>query len=268
MLAISSFASLVVARAPCTCSSSARSNRAVSLSRALPHSNKMSVALRTRSAVRGVSSARISVTPVLANLSTGRVRISVQGKHLEVTEAIDNYVKEKVGHALAPFEEALRIREVDVKVTARGGEGSKGEKAQTVECTVYTKKHVFRAECAEETLYASIDKVADKLARKLRKTKEKNAPKGSRSAREMESIDNGAPLEAPGATAKASLPKEVIRTKYFSMPGMSVEMAIENLEMIDHDFYAFTEKKSGQINVVYKRKAGDFGLIVPLADEE
>lgn len=265
MSAITSFSSLAMARTHCACSSSSLAPRAVSLSRALPHSNIPAV-LKARAVVRGVSAARVSVTPVLAK-SVGRVRISVKGKDLQVTEAINEYVQQKVGNALEPFEEALRVREVDVKVTARGGEGSKGEKMQTVECTVYTKKHVFRAEDSEENLYAGIDKVADKLARKLRKTKERSNPKGAKTAREMQPDDS--PLETPGINAQASLPKEVIRTKYFTMPGMSVEAAIQNLEMIDHDFYAFTEAKSGKINVVYKRKAGDYGLIVPMvADEE
>jgi len=54
--------------------------------------------------------------PVFAGLSTGRVRITVQGKHLEVTEAINGYIDEKIGHAVQPFEEALRVREVTLTV--------------------------------------------------------------------------------------------------------------------------------------------------------
>lgn len=158
---------------------------------------------------------------------------------------------------------------MDVKFSARGGEKTKGEKLQTVECTVYTKKHVFRAEDSEESLYAAIDKVADKLSRKLRKTKERKSPKGSKTSRELDasSVDVEAPLDAPGALAKASLPEEVLRTKYFTTPPMSVDDAIANLEMIDHDFYVFIEAKSNAVNVVYKRKAGSYGLIVPMPEE-
>jgi len=88
--------------------------------------------------------------PVFAGLSTGRVRITVQGKHLEVTEAINGYIDEKIGHAVQPFEEALRVREVDVKCSARGGENSGGPKLQTVEvldalqCNSLTDLHFLR----------------------------------------------------------------------------------------------------------------------------
>jgi len=206
--------------------------------------------------------------PVFAGLSTGRVRITVQGKHLEVTEAINGYIDEKIGHAVQPFEEALRVREVDVKCSARGGENSGGPKLQTVEATVYTKKHVFRAEDVEDNLYAAIDKVADKLARKLRKTKERaKKVKGSPTAREME-VGDDAPLVKEGVQGEPVLPEEVIRTKYFTMPRMTVEQAIDNLEMVDHDFYAFQEADSGKIQVLYKRSAGGYGLIVAVPTEE
>lgn len=204
-------------------------------------------------------------TKIAASLSTGALKITVQGKHLEVTDAIKDHAEEKIGHALQPFEESTAIREVDVKFSARGGEKTLGPKAQKVEVTVYTARGVFRVEDQEENLYASIDKVADKLSRKMRKTKERTTKKGRASAKELVMEGIVEPTETTGRVP--DLPEEVIRTKYFDMKPISVSDAIENLEMVGHDFYTFQNAETGCINVVYQRKEGGFGLIVPRPEE-
>lgn len=204
---------------------------------------------------------------VVAALSTGSVKITVQGKHLEITEPIKAYTNEKIGHALEPFEEAVGVREVDVKFSTRGGEKSKGAKDQKVEVTVYSKEGTFRAEEHEGSLYAAIDKTADKLARTLRKRKEKKAKKGNTSTREVPVAEISVDLDGgmdPLKYGVFKLPEEVVRTKYFEMKPLTIDAAIEALEGLGHEFYMFSNSESGAINVVYKRTSGGYGIIVPM----
>ncbi|MEO1299239.1 MAG: sigma 54 modulation/S30EA ribosomal C-terminal domain-containing protein, partial [Cyanobacteria bacterium J06636_16] len=59
------------------------------------------------------------------------------------------------------------------------------------------------------------------------------------------------------------LPEEVVRSKYFAMPPMNIQEALEHLELVDHDFYMFKNVDTGEINVVYERNHGGYGLLQP-----
>jgi putative sigma-54 modulation protein len=86
-----------------------------------------------------------------------------------------------------------------------------------------------------------------------------------RSARDEEA--GAAALPPPGGALtdglEPTVPHRGVRRKYFAMPAMSLEEALHQLEMIDHDFYVFREVESGQIQVVYHRNHGGFGVIQP-----
>jgi len=59
------------------------------------------------------------------------------------------------------------------------------------------------------------------------------------------------------------LPSVVLRTKYFAMPPMTIEVALEQLQLVGHDFYMFRNAESGEINVIYERNHGGYGVIQP-----
>eukprot|EP00270_Netrium_digitus_P009728 TRINITY_DN2977_c0_g1_i3.p1 TRINITY_DN2977_c0_g1~~TRINITY_DN2977_c0_g1_i3.p1 ORF type:complete len:345 (+),score=93.22 TRINITY_DN2977_c0_g1_i3:36-1070(+) len=199
------------------------------------------------------------------------VRLIVQGKHLELTEPIRKYVEDKVGHGV--HNHSALVREVDVRLSVRGGDVGKGPRLQRCEVTIFTKKHgVVRAEEEAETLYAAIDTVSDVIARKLRKIKEKDGGQGRTwqmrhhpKLGEMIDAEEPVPDFQPIIARETvnDLPDEVVRTKYFEMLPMTAEEALQQLVNVGHDFYAFRNTLSGEVNILYKRKHGGYGLIIP-----
>eukprot|EP00271_Cylindrocystis_brebissonii_P013250 TRINITY_DN32960_c0_g1_i1.p1 TRINITY_DN32960_c0_g1~~TRINITY_DN32960_c0_g1_i1.p1 ORF type:complete len:303 (+),score=62.12 TRINITY_DN32960_c0_g1_i1:222-1130(+) len=198
------------------------------------------------------------------------VRLIVQGKHMEITDSIRSYVEEKVGHAVRNH--GALVREVDVRCSLRGGDVGKGARKQRCEVTIFTKKHgVLRAEEEDETMYAAIDEVSDIVARKLRKIKEKDGGHGRtwqmRGAPKLGELVDDEPFDFDEAMKKEvveqPLEEEIVRTKYFEMKPMSAIEAVEQLLNVGHNFYAFRNAETGEINILYKRTHGGYGVIVP-----
>lgn len=137
-------------------------------------------------------------------------------------------------------------------------------------------RQVLRVTSESDNMYATIDKVSDLLARKLRKYKERKKARSEGVAikdltadleeeeeeDEGEAMMEGMPVDEAGVLL-ASKPWEVVREKSFPMPPMSVDEATLCLEYIDHPFYVFRNAETDIINVVYRRKSGGVGLIQP-----
>ncbi len=200
------------------------------------------------------------------------MKLLLHGKNIEITDAIREYVHQKIEKAVSHFESFTT--EVDVHLSVN--RNSKVAERQVAEVTVYANGTVIRVQEAAEILYASIDLVADKISRKLRKYKEKNfvAKKTHHSLKEQ-SLDNEIESEAIKAIdfdlvgdRSAELPEEVVRVKYFSMQPMSVKDAWEHLQMVGHDFYMFCNSETNEINVIYQRNHGGYGVIQPRPEEQ
>ncbi|MEO0348510.1 MAG: ribosome-associated translation inhibitor RaiA [Cyanobacteria bacterium P01_A01_bin.15] len=191
------------------------------------------------------------------------MKLVIQGKNIDITEAIREHVSQKIEKSVSHFQRM--INEVDVCLSVAGG--TKMPTRQCAEVTVYINRAVVRAEESSDSLYASIDLVADKISRQLRKYKEKRRSSDHVSLRSMD-VDvssNDADLQVTELLEQRQpqLPEEVVRTKYFAMAPMAVEEALENLQLVDHDFYVFHNAETNQINVMYERNHGGYGLIQP-----
>ncbi len=186
------------------------------------------------------------------------MKLVIQGKNIEITDAIRDYVRQKIEKAVNHFQHLTT--EVDVHLSV--ARNPRISPRQTAEVTVYANGAIVRAEESSENLYASIDLVADKITRQLRKFKEKrqknHTPVRTTEVLEPQTVDS--PLLG---NRTPQLPPEVVRTKYFAMPPMAVEEALEQLELVDHDFFVFRNVDSGEINVIYERNHGGYGVIHP-----
>lgn len=186
------------------------------------------------------------------------MKLVIQGKNIEITDAIHEYVQQKIHKAVSHFQHLAM--EVDVRLSVE--RNPRITPSQTVEVTIYANGSVIRAEESSENLYASIDLVANKIARQLRKFKEKRASKTQAPKIGMMAHHHGIEGDLIGDRTP-QLPPEVVRTKYFAMPPMTIQAALEQLELVDHDFYVFRNAETGEINVIYERNHGGYGVIQP-----
>ncbi|MGF1487267.1 MAG: ribosome hibernation-promoting factor, HPF/YfiA family [Prochloraceae cyanobacterium] len=188
------------------------------------------------------------------------MKLLIQGNNLTVTDAIHDYVEQKLEKAVKHFQNITTKVDVHLSV-ARNSRISNKHKA---EVTVYANGTVIRAEENSQNLYASVDMVSDKIARQLRKYKEKQADKKTRTESKIAAMVESQPVQSDLIGDRTpQLPSEVVKSKYFVMPPMTVEEALEQLQLVDHDFYMFRNKVTNEINVIYFRNHGGYGVIQP-----
>ncbi len=188
------------------------------------------------------------------------MKLVIQGKNIEITEAIREYVNQKIEKAVNHFQNMTTEVDVHLSVARNPRINSK----QIAEVTIYANGTVIRAQEGSEDLYASIDLVADKIQRQLRKYKEKLQHKKTHDQPKIGIIVNEIPVASDLIGDRTpELPSDVVRMKYFAMPPMTIEEALEQLQLVDHDFYMFRNIKTGEINVIYERNHGGYGVLQP-----
>ena len=187
------------------------------------------------------------------------MKLVIQGKNIEITDSLREYVTQKIEKAVSHFQ-TLTI-EVDVNLSV--ARNPRINSKQTAEVTIYINGAVVRAEESSESLYASLDLVADKVSRKLRKYKEKRQAQNQAPIKTAEVLSDQPVVSDLMFDREPELPPQVLRTKYFAMPPMTVQEALEQLELVDHDFYMFLNADTQEINVIYERNHGGYGVIQP-----
>ena len=191
------------------------------------------------------------------------MKILIHGKNLELTGALKEYTEAKIEKATHHYKDI--VKEADIHLSI---EKNPRVAFQTAEVTIFANGTVIRAEEKTENLYSSIDLVSNKLCRKLRKYKERNNKSiHNKKFKNKDSfqIENTESRFLDEALLKkgieASLPEPSIKNKYFEMNPISSEEARKQLDLIDHDFYVFRNKKNNELQVIYKRNHGGYGLI-------
>lgn len=188
------------------------------------------------------------------------MKLLIQGNNITVTEAIHDYVQQKLEKAIKHFQ--TLTTKVDVHLSV--AKNARIQNKHMAEVTVYANGTVIRAQEGSENLYASIDLVSDKIARQLRKYKERRLAQKVHTPVKAGNVVQQQPVEGNLiGDRKPELPPEVVRMKYFAMPSMSIEDALEQLQLVDHDFYMFRNRDTNEINVIYIRNHGGYGVIQP-----
>jgi ribosomal subunit interface protein len=203
---------------------------------------------------------------------------SIVGVGVGITDRFRTVVEEKAARIenIAP-----RAQRVDVKVTHRGYHKGRVED-ETVELTVSGKGPVIRAEASDGDKFTALDLAVDRLCEQLRRAKEKrvdsrNHPRGAKfekgsgalegidvepaSADVLRAVATGEVPVVTGNETEEEYTPVVIRTKEFEPEWMSVEEAVDRMELVGHDFFLFIDVRTDHPSVVYRRKGWDYGVI-------
>lgn len=186
------------------------------------------------------------------------LHIIVQGKHMQVTPALREYAEEKLGRIVRYFDQ-VHGAQVVLSVERHGNLG----RAQVVEVTVHGDGLVLRGEEASPDMYASIDLVTEKLKKQIEKYRSKLIDR----RRIAESRKKQAQIAASRRALRRPDTREspVVRVKRFAMKPMTAEDAALQMELLGHDFFVFRNARTMEVNVVYRRTAGNYGVIEPEA---
>lgn len=173
------------------------------------------------------------------------MKINARGQKIKVTDAIQAHAEEKLKKLDKYFDTPEEIT-ANVLIKVKG-------KDQTVEVTIPTKKFILRGEETNNDLYAAIDLVTDKLERQIRKNKTRLKKKNVQNV-----IDFKIDFEVEKEDENKS---KIVKRKNIEMKPMSEEEAILQLELLGHSFFVFKNVKTDEIDILYRRNDGDYGII-------
>ncbi|MBB3114241.1 putative sigma-54 modulation protein [Paenibacillus phyllosphaerae] len=178
------------------------------------------------------------------------MKYNIRGQNIQVTDAMREYVEKKVSR-LEKYFEAPNASDLNATMSVTKGR-------HRIEVTIPLPGVVLRAEEKSEDMYASIDLVVDKLERQIRKYK----TKVNRKVRQESGIRTLFKDEvAAGRVLEDEEEWELVRTKSFTLKPMDVEEAILQMNMVGHSFFVFANSDTKEVNVVYRRGDGRYGLI-------
>ena len=173
------------------------------------------------------------------------MRFTITGRNIEVTQGLREAVEDKLGKLdrfFAPATEAVVRLSVQKDI-------------QKIEVTIPVKGHIIRAEESSSDIYVSIYLVEEILERQLKKYKNKLIDKKQSAPSFSEAF-----LQEE-ASAEEEI--QIVKSKKFAVKPMDPEEACVQMELLGHNFYVFLNADTEEVNVVYKRKGGTYGLIEP-----
>src|SRR5690349_9710562 len=183
----------------------------------------------------------------------------VKSRNGKVTERQQTYIKEKIGKLERYLDRISKVT-VEVSEEQRRNEGYTHRAQVTL---VGDHGIMLRAEQHAADLYSAIDTVHDNLQRQIQRYKDKHWRRG-KLRRQGGEIVEAVPEATNGVVAEAEEQRpRIVRTKEFEVKPMFSDEAVEQMELLGHSFFVFRDAETNQINVLYRREDGNYGLIVP-----
>jgi putative sigma-54 modulation protein len=190
------------------------------------------------------------------------MQLTVHGRNVEVTDWIRGYVEKKVDR----LERYLpQMKEIRAELTQRDTRSANDR--YTAQITVLAGGQILRAEESTSDIFASIDATIDKMSKQVRRFKGRRYDSKRRASAaismEAEMVDDAAVLEAEAEEGQVAT-GQIMRRKEFMLQPMNEDEAVEQMELLGHDFYIFFNPDVNAINVIYRRKDENYGLLQPM----
>lgn len=181
------------------------------------------------------------------------MQIIIQGKNIDLTDRLHEYVEKKVERLDRYLPDITEARVELATESARSA-----EHRQVAQLTLRTRGKILRSEERTDDIFAAIDAMLEKMHRQIDRFKGKRRDK-VRAAEEL------LPEELLEKVAEEQTgPQRIVRIKRFDMAPMDEEEALEQMELLGHDFFVFFNVNDDGINVLYRRRDGNYGLIQPV----
>ncbi len=204
------------------------------------------------------------MTPGRLERTVVSVELQIRTNGTKVTDGMREFIDRRMAKL-----DRLAEHVVDAHLELRTEETRTGSQMTTAQITLHTGRHVLRAEERDAEPARAVDGVIDKLITQVRKYNDKNVSRRKRGAVPNGSVDDGNPILT--IDDRSSLPNGtveedddiVVRTKRFEMKPMQVDEAIDQMQLVGHDFFLFRNVDEDELNVLYRRRDGSYGLLAP-----
>ena len=191
--------------------------------------------------------------------------ITVTGRRMNVSDPVRAYTEEKIGHAM----KVMNTDPLDAEVVLQVEKNPAIATPCCCEVTIRAKGNIIRVEEHEQDMYAAIDVAAAKVVRQLRKYKTKVIDRKIHSGAQEGGtirVSNGAEPDFDALMAELS-EDEIVRVKEIEFVPMTEEEALIQIDLLGHDFFAYTDRDTNAVCVLYRRDNGGYGLLKQIVEE-
>ena len=197
------------------------------------------------------------------------MKLLVHGRQIDVTDPIEQHVRKRIARLERHMPQVTEVRaELSHRPTKSASDSF------TCQLTMWAKKRILRAEESSGDIYAAVDKAVDKMDRQVEKVAGRQKQHHHRPL--AESTEAVLTANADAALAVAEVPiaeavemppiGQIMRRKAFVLRPMTEDEAIEQMELLDHDFFLFYNAAADAINLLYRRTDANYGLLQPQID--
>ena len=187
------------------------------------------------------------------------MEVQIKAKDYKVSPGLREFIQERVDKL-----DRFIGRQSEAKLELTHEHPRTGGERLTAQLTVAAGRSILRAEEQHADVRRAIDLAVEKMCRRIKRYHSKRVERGKRpSVAELTALPDLAPAELADLDGAEADGSDVVRLKRFALKPMSSAEAIDQLELLGHDFFVFLNADDSQVNVLYRRKSGDYGLIQP-----